>query len=264
MASHLPNETPAPRPKATLVCRLFAVLILTLMGVGVRAETLLFAAAETRPTAYLVDGKPVGFLVDLVQEACRRAGYPVEIRLMPWARCLAEARSGKVDGVFSSFKLPERERYLAFPKEALTHQVIALFARQDSALAFNGDFSVLGGVGIAIITGTSYGPKFDSVLQEGTFHHVEYGNSIKNNMNMLVFNRVDLVVSYRQVAIDAARDLGLLGKIKELSPPIETVPSFLAFTRVRDFSGPAAAIDSALAAMKRDGTYDRIVQKSTD
>jgi len=260
MVPHLPDETLALRPKGTLACILLAVLIVALGGSVVRAGTLVFAAAETRPTAYLFNGKPVGLLVELVQEACRRAGYPVEIRLMPWVRCLAEAKSGEVDGVFSVFKLPERERYLAFPKEALTHQTIAFFARRDSSMAFHGDFSALSEVGIAVITGTSYGPRFDSALQKGTFHHVEQGNSIQNNLRMLDFNHVDLVVSFRQVALDAARDLDLLRKIKELSPPIETMPSYLAFTRVRDFTGPAAALDTALVAMERDGTYDRIVQ----
>jgi polar amino acid transport system substrate-binding protein len=264
MVPHPASGTPAPRPKGWLARLLPAVLTLALAAPAVRAETLVLAAADTRPTAYLVDGRPEGVLVELVQEMCRRAGYSVEIRLLPWARCLLEARDGKVDGVFSSFRLPEREPYLAFPKEALTHQDIAFFVRSDSPLDFHGDLGALGGVGIAVITGTSYGSKFDSALRAGALHRVAYGNSIRNNLRMLVFKRVDMVVSYRQVALDAARDLGLLARIRELSPPVETVPSYLAFTRVRDFSAASAALDAALAAMKKDGAYDRIVRKYGD
>jgi len=50
------------------------------------ADTLVLAAADTWPTAYLVDGRPTGMLVDLVTEAYRRAGHSVEVKLMPWAR----------------------------------------------------------------------------------------------------------------------------------------------------------------------------------
>jgi len=50
---------------------------------------------------------------------------------MPWARCLKDAETGEVDGVFSSFKLPERERFLAFSEEALAIQVIAFFASRN-------------------------------------------------------------------------------------------------------------------------------------
>jgi polar amino acid transport system substrate-binding protein len=78
------------------------------------ADDLILAAADSAPTAFMKDGKPAGLLVDVVTEAFRRAGYPIKIKLMPWARCLAEAREGTVDGVFSSFKLPEREVFLSF------------------------------------------------------------------------------------------------------------------------------------------------------
>ena len=62
---------------------------------------------------------------------------------MPWARCLKEAETGDVDGVFSSFKLPERERFLAVSEEALTVQVIAFFARRESTQSFDGDLAAV-------------------------------------------------------------------------------------------------------------------------
>jgi polar amino acid transport system substrate-binding protein len=74
---------------------------------------------------------------------------------MPWARCLKEAETGEVDGVFSSFKLPERERFLAFSKEALTIQVIVFFARRESTQSFDGDLAAVRDVKIGVITGTS-------------------------------------------------------------------------------------------------------------
>jgi polar amino acid transport system substrate-binding protein len=68
-------------------------------------------------------------------------------------------------------------------------------------------------------------------------------------------------VSYRDVAIDAAKRLDLFQKIKEVSPPLEMVPSYLAFTKVRDFSKLSDAFDAELALMKQDGTYDRTIGK---
>jgi polar amino acid transport system substrate-binding protein len=43
-----------------------------------KAETLVLAAADSRPTAYMENGKPAGLLVDIVTEAFRRAGYQSE------------------------------------------------------------------------------------------------------------------------------------------------------------------------------------------
>jgi polar amino acid transport system substrate-binding protein len=224
-------------------------------------ETLVLAAADSRPTAFLVDGKPTGMLVDLVAEAYRRAGQPVEIRLMPWARCLGEARTGTVDGVFSSFKLPEREEFLAFSKEPLTTQVIAFFARLDSPLSFDGDLGKLREVKIGVIKGTSYGRKFDVAVADGTLRNVQESNSVDSNLKKLAFGRVDLIPSYRFVALDTARQLDLLSQIKEVSPPLDQVPTYLAFTRVRDLRKQSEGFDAALASMKQDGTYDRIIER---
>ena len=178
------------------------------------ADTLVLAAADTWPTAYLVDGRPTGMLVDLVTEAYRRAGHSVEVKLMPWARCLKDAETGEVDGVFSSFKLPERERFLAFSKEALTIQVIVFFARRESNQRFDGDLAALRDVKIGVITGTSYGDKFDAAVGEGVLRNVEQTNSIESNLKKLALGRVDLVPSYRYVALDTAIRLQLIARMK--------------------------------------------------
>jgi len=227
------------------------------------AETVILAAADTQPTAYLVDGKPTGILVDLVTEAYRRAGHSVEIRLMPWTRCIQEAKIGKVDGIFSSFKFQEREGFLNFSKEVLIVQVISLFVRSDSPLHFDGNLATFRQVSIGTVNGTSYGEAFDEAVKNGTLKNVVYTNSIESNLKMLVLGRVDLIPSYRYVVLDSARRMKLLVKIRELSPPLQSVPSYLAFTKVRDLTKLSDDFDIALAAMKQDGTYDRIVERYT-
>lgn len=249
------------RLKSAWVFLLIMSMTLIMTGRAVCSETLVLAAADTRPTAFLVDGKPTGMLVELVTEAFRRAGHSVEIKLMPWARCIEEAKIGAVDGVFSSFKLPERELFLSFPKEALTTQIIAFFARSNSTVGFDGGLNSVRDVKIGIINGTSYGKKFDAAVKDGALAHIDRANNIDSNLQKLVFARVDLIPSYREVAMEAARRLDLLSKIQEISPPIESVPSYLAFTKVRDLSKLSRAFDTELALMKQDGTYDRIVER---
>jgi len=251
----------SPRLKSALACLLMLPMLLAYRAAS--AETLVLAAADSRPTAFLVDGKPAGILVDLVTEAYRRAGQPIEIRLMPWARCLEEAKTGAIDGVFSSFKLPEREQFLAFPKEALTTQVISFFVRQDSTLSFDGNLGALRTATIGVINGTSYGTTFDTAVKDGTLQKVDPTNSAESNIKKLAAGRVDLIPSYNYVALDMAKNLNLLSQIKEISPPLQSVPSYLAFTKAHDLKKMSDAFDVALASMRQDGTYDRIVAKYT-
>jgi len=241
--------------------RVLFVLLLTIFCCEAFAGTFVLAATNTHPTAFLVDGKPTGVLVDLVTEAFRREGHSVTIKLMPWARCLESARTGQVDGVFSSFKLPERELFLDFPKEALSAQSIVFFARKDTKLSFDGDFGALRDVRIGVILGTSYGEELDVALHDGTFHRIEISNTIESSLRWLALGRVDLVPSFRAVAEAEAKRLGLFSQISSLPKVIETVPTYIGFTRVRNMRKLSEAFDRSMTAMRQDGSYRRIVEK---
>lgn len=237
-----------------------AAIVVWLAGISaaMAAEPLRLAAADSKPTAFHAGDKPVGILVDLVTEAFRRTGHRVDISLRPWARCLEDARTGAVDGVFSSFKLPERQLFLAFPNEVLITQNIVLFAKAGSTLAFNGNLAELGRVRMGVITGTSYGARLDAALRDGTIRDVEGTNSVEANVEKLMLGRVDVIPSYRQVALDAAVRLGVSGEIRQLSPEVESVPSYLAFTRMRPYQKESDDFDVGLASMKKDGAYEAI------
>lgn len=222
---------------------------------------LVLVAADSAPTAYMENGKPSGILVDVVTEAFKRTGHQFEIQLMPWARCLAETRSGRVDGIFSVFKLPERNEFLTYANVPIITQVLAFFAPADSDVKFDGDVSQFGGFRIGTIRGTSYGIKVDSALKTGQWSAVVETNNIDSLVGMLVLKRMDLAVGYRHVVLEAARKKGDLNKIKELSPTIDEIPSYLAFTKQRDYSEVIADFDRALTSMKDDHSFDAIYEK---
>lgn len=222
------------------------------------ADDLVLVAADSAPTAFMKDGKPAGLLVDVVTEAFRRAGYPIKIKLMPWARCLAEAREGTVDGVFSSFKLPERETFLSFTDVPIIVQTESFFVRSESRIGFDGDLKELQDVKIGVILDTSYGAKIDAMIKDGTWRDVAKANNVDSLVAMLVAGRFDLVPSYRHVVLSSAKKADVLDKIKELSPSIEAVPSYLAFSKKRDYTRVISAFNKAMSDMKREKVLDSI------
>jgi polar amino acid transport system substrate-binding protein len=225
------------------------------------AQPLVLAAADSVPTAYIENGKQSGLLVDVINEVFKRTGYPVEIAIMPWARCLAEVKAGKIDGIFSIYLTRERQEFLTYAEEVLITQVQAFFVRKDSAITFDGDLNKLSELRIGIINQTSYGPRLDSVLKEGLFKNVDAAQSASSNVQKLLHDRIDIIPSYRHVVLDTARTLGVAGDIKELSPAIEAIPSYLAFGNKRDYTKVINAFNQALRSMKKDGTYDAIFHK---
>ncbi|MEO5795751.1 MAG: transporter substrate-binding domain-containing protein [Rhodoferax sp.] len=225
------------------------------------AEELVLVAADSRPTAYIENGKPTGILVDVVTEAFRRSGHSVKIQLMPWARCLAEVRGGKVDGIFSVFRLPEREAFLAYTNVPVITQVEVFFAHADSNIRFDGNLATLANAKIGVILGTSYGPEIDSLLKNGVWRQVTDTNSVESLVAMLSAKRIELAPSYRYVFLDAAKRASAMDKIKELMPPVQSIPSYLAFHKKRDYTQTIAEFDKALGSMKADKSFDAIYSK---
>lgn len=232
------------------------------MGCGnAYPEGLVLVAADSAPTAYMKDGRPSGILVDVVTEAFQRAGHKFEIRLMPWARCLTEIRSGRVDGIFSVFRLAERNEFLTYTNVPITTQVEAFFVAANSDVKFGGDMGQLAGFRIGTIRDTSYGAKVDSALKTRLWSTVEETNSVDSLVGMLVLKRIDLAVGYRHVILEAARKKGSLDRIRELAPSIDEIPSYLAFTKQRDYSEVIAHFDRALTSMKNDHSFDAIYER---
>lgn len=225
------------------------------------AKPLVLAAADSVPTAFVDKGKQTGMLVDVINEAFRRTGYPVEIAIMPWARCLAEVKAGMVDGIFSVYQTREREQFLTYADEVLITQVQAFFVRKESTIRFDGDLNKLAELRIGVIHETSYGPRLDAELRKGTFHKVDPADSASSNIRKLLNDRVDVIPSYRHVVLDSARTLGVAGSLKELSPAIEAIPSYLAFSKKMDRRQVIDAFNQALRSMKNDGTYEAIFNK---
>ena len=251
----------ARQTKKARACLLIVSVLLAMTATAARAETLVLAVPDARPTTFLADGKPTGILVDVVTEAFRRTGRSVDIKVMPWARCLSEARTGVVDGVFPIYRLPEREQFLTYPSEVLLPQLVVFFSRRDATLPFSGKLFELRDVDIGIVRDTSYGKKFDEAVKDGTLQKIDLADNIELNLQKLIHGRVVLIANYRYGVLEAAEHLGLLAEIKEISPPIESVPSYLAFTKQRDFAKPLDEFQAALASMKQDGTYDRIIRR---
>jgi polar amino acid transport system substrate-binding protein len=232
------------------------------MGCGnAHSAGLVLVAADSSPTAYMKDGKPSGILVDVVTEAFRRTGEPFEIQLMPWARCLAEVRSGRVDGIFSVFKLPERTEFLTYTSVPIITQVLAFFVPADSDVKFDGDIGKLARFRIGTIRGTSYGAKVDSALKTGVWSTVVETNNVDSLVGMLFLKRIDLAVGYRHVVLEAATKKGYLDNIRELSPGIDEIQSYLAFSKQRDYSPAIANFDRALTSMKDDHSFEAIYEK---
>jgi polar amino acid transport system substrate-binding protein len=240
--------------------RFLATCLLALCGPAA-AQGLRLVTGNYPPYEYEEDGQPKGMVVEIVQEAFRRAGHAVSIEVMPWARALQEAQSGRADGIFAAVKTPERERQLAYTREPLVPLVVSLFVRKDSGIRYDGRLQPLAHYRFGVVNRFSNGPRFDGAMAAGVLPLVEAANGTESNIRKLMAGRIDVMVNNRYGAHYFLRRLGLDDQVAELQPPLDASPSYLAFSRARDdLAALREAFDRALAAMKADGSFQRIVE----
>ncbi len=194
-----------------------------------------------------------GPLVDIVIEAFSRAGLVIGLQVLPGERCLQYVEAGTVDAFFSLKKSASRERTLLFTAVPLIRQDFVFFARKERAIAYSGDSESVAGYTIGIVSGASYGSVFDQARLSGKYPNLDETTTFELNVRKLIAGRVDLIINGRDVGLTLIRRSGDEAVVEILEPPVESVESYLAFTRKRDFRETARRFDSALRSMVLDG-----------
>lgn len=225
------------------------------MACGTYAETrkIAIATLEYPPFIYSENGQVKGPVADKVRGIFAALGVEAIIQEYPIARGLLMARTGEVDAYFSLKRNPERETYLLFTNEPLIRQPFVFFARNDSGIRWTGDFEELRNYRIGVVSKTSYGIAFDERVRSGFLSAIDETQTFELNVKKLIAGRVDLIINSLEVGQYILRQNDATDLVSPLSPPVEIIDSYLAFTKARDFSSLAKDYDTILEGVNRAG-----------
>ena len=207
-----------------LLVRLLSLLLLLSALPAAAENPIIIDSPESHPYAWRENGRMTGLFHDLVTEAFRRAHHPVEIHLIPWARAMEEVRQGRADGMFVVYKTSERERDFAFPDEPLTELRERIFVRRNARFEFIEDFSNFDGRRVGMLNYTVHGAKLSQALELRRVVSKISASSYESLVDMLASNRLDIAIGVDDAIIDAVLSEGLADKIREIDPPIDTIP----------------------------------------
>ncbi|AXE31925.1 amino acid ABC transporter substrate-binding protein [Chromobacterium phragmitis] len=224
--------------------------------------TLELVTLQYPPYQYQDGAETKGFVVDIVREAFRRMGRSIHVSVYPWGRSLAMAESGLADGIFTLYKTPERESKLDYSHQVLMPQAVSLFVLKGAAIHFEGELKPLAGYRFGVVRAVSYGAIFDGAAKRGDIQVSEVAASGEQNVEKLLARRFDILVSNRYGAWDIMKRMHVDGQVRELQPPVEQIPSYLAFARKPELAGLRERFDAALESMRRDGSYQRLVEEA--
>lgn len=235
------------------------LFILSIISSVSHARTLRLVTLEYPPYEYTEDGKLKGLAVEVIKRTFKEMKQPITIEVLPWARAMRYIKDGTRDAVFTAFKNPQRERFADFSNQVLMQQAVSLFVRKDSQIEYDGDLKKLNQYSLGVVRKISYGLILDSAIKDNSFRRVEEANEGTQNFGLLLNQRVDMVASTKFGGYHILRKLKRKDDVKELPVSIQNLPSYIAFSKVRNLTKVRDEFDSALSNLKANGEYQKII-----
>jgi len=244
-----------PRRISAGLCALASVLLFSFAAPAAESKPVAtFACNEFPPHKMQAapDGQP-GYDVEILREAFRRAGREIKVMYFPWKRALETAKSGRVDGLCSCSRRPERDAYFIY-SDVMGDVGVGVFKKPGLTrkLAVIAD---LKGLSVGVVRAYNL---HDELVDLGMAPVAVGGD--EQGLRILLLGRIDAFVTFR--------DTGkyLLRRIATETPiaysEFHAAPYFACFSKASpDAEARAATFNAGLAAMRADGVYDAILAR---
>ena len=240
---------------------LVAALGLSLaLSAGVHAQTLTLEADNWMP--FNGDGKTdSGYMIDIAKAVFEPKGIQIKYSVTPWARAIADVRSGKGNAVVGAGvdDVPD----FVFPKEEQGLGAQEFYVRADSHWKYSGIQS-LKGVKLAVIKDYTYFPELDTYVKANpTSVVVGFGDDpLKDNLRLLLGGSADVVIDATAVMAYTVDTMGLRSKVKKAGTRGEPLKMFIAFSPADPKSAEFANMLSAgMTGLRKSGELKRILAK---
>lgn len=249
--------------RVMLRCRWCWVAVALVWGVSLLVASPVVAADririgaedDWRPYSYVVEGKPVGFAVDLARAAWAAAGVEVELVPLPYARCMKEVDNGTLAGCFNTLRDARTEDRYRWHRRPLFKARIAIYGRSDAASTGRVDREGLRGFRVGVTNGYDYGAAFDNDVRMRR----DVAPSDLISLRKLVAGRVDYALVFDRVAQQIARvhpDLGQ--RFTQRGVLVEPL-LYISFTQLQPgLEALIARFDAGLDKVHQSGEYARI------
>jgi polar amino acid transport system substrate-binding protein len=232
-------------------------LFLTVSAFSAASQTRL-ATTEYPPYVNLDGNEVNGVAVELIEYMYGELGKTIDISVLPWGRALANTSSGKIEGIFPTFKTTEREGFAIFMNEVLFDENIIAVKNSVSQKIWSQDnFKNLT---VCLVNNWSYGAKFDALVKQKIFGRIVHVKAARQCLEILLLNRVDFWVNnefgFRYLAAihEVEKNIHFETKI------IDSTSSYLAFSKKGKITKEEIVkLDAILKQMKINGEYEQLI-----
>jgi polar amino acid transport system substrate-binding protein len=196
-----------------------------------------------------------GLYPSLIHAIFTRIGRDVEVRAYPWKKALAmgEEKNVAVGGIYKN----DARMSLYDYSDPLFVERLMVYVKTGKRFPFT-QFSDLQGKIIGLNRGWSYGEEFDAA--RGNYHlTVAEGNSNVENFRKLVAGRIDCLIADQVAASQIIQQQQLEEQVEQLNHAAAANAAYIVFAKPLKQQSVLEQFNRALAEMKRDGSYGKII-----
>lgn len=231
---------------------LLALLALIFSAPCVAEQSIKVVAAEFPPLTTNAGGQPGGVVLEVVREACKRAGIPLEFSFLPWQRAQLETQAGNDVLIIPFTRTPSREAQYQWVAPVLEfHTVLVTLASPPSSIE----------EARMLVVGYVRGTSFKDEVEQAKFPYVEESNDDVVNARKLKLGRIGAWITTDLMAHGVYRQAGFDPAELKYGPNLGPVKiSYVAASL--DFPKETAErIANAINQMRADGSYQAIVKR---
>jgi polar amino acid transport system substrate-binding protein len=245
---------------------LSSILLLATQPIQAQTKKVTLTTLDWEP--YIGEALPgKGYVYEIVSEAFQRAGYQVEIRFSPWARAVAEAESGKADGLFPEYYDENRRANFVYSK-SFPGGPVGFLARKESKITFPADPQKELTKALYGMKQYSFGVVRDYIntkeFDDAVFLQKDESISDEQNIQKLLLKRTDLIYIDKLVAQYLIRTKfpKFANELEFLEPPLEVKPLYIVFSKkAPDYEKKLLDFNEGLSKLQKAGTIKAIMKK---
>jgi polar amino acid transport system substrate-binding protein len=228
-------------------------LLASLLSPSHAAEpTIKVVAAEFPPLTTNAAGQPGGVVLEVVREAGKRAGIPLEFGFLPWQRAQLETQARNDVLIIPFTRMPSREEHYQWVAPVLEfHTVMVTLANPPSSVE----------EARPLVMGYVRGTSFKDEVERAGFPYVEETDDDLTNARKLKLGRIDAWITTDLMAHGVYREAGFDPAELKYGPNLGPIKvSWVAASH--DFPKETARkLAAAIDQMRADGSYQAIVKR---
>lgn len=205
-----------------------------------------------------------GYMIDVARHIFNQKGIETEYKIMPWARAIIEAKKGHINAVVGAFK--NDALGFIYPNQELGLISNSFFTTSNENWRYLGTDS-LSNMRLGVIKGYDYGESLNQYIQlniNNSRLQILTGEDdvLSRAVNMLVADRIDVLVESDIVFWYRVNQLGLSKQMKYVGQASEPMKAYIAFSpNNRNSIDYAKILSDGILEMRSNGDLERILLK---